>query len=235
MVKNNANHSCFMRPSFILLIFALFVLSWPVLAAEPSAISRQTAAISLPVVVESSSDILPLSVAAVSSQSLRELQTTYSAVESVRLDQREKYVQIQKRFQNAPASEQPLLSAQLSQQRQRVYLSTLNTMVVIFQRADYLVDQFDAGLLSIRSKYRSTKNAHPVSSFDSRMEKLENDLILLKQQSSLLSQKLSDASSSVNLRRDLGELKSSLSSFVSDIKSFSSDYRSLVQDVVSRS
>jgi hypothetical protein len=223
-----------MRPSSILIILALFALSWPVFAAEPS-ISRQTPSISLPVIVESSSDILPLPVVAASPSSLRELQTTYSAVESVRVDQREKYAQIQKRFQNASASEQPLLSAQLSQQRQRVYLSTLNTMVVIYQRADYLVDQFDAGLLSVRSKYRSTRNTHPVSSFDSRMDQLENDLASLKQQSSLLSQKLSAASSSINLRRDLGELKGDLSSFLNDIKSFSSKYRSLVQDVVSRS
>ncbi len=216
-----------MRTRFIAL-FLLFLFFAPSVFAQESR-ARANAASTLPVVVESSSDIIPISV--IAKKPLRELQTSYAASESIRVNQQEKYAQLKKRLLNASSSEQPLLAAQVSQQRQRVLLSALNTMILIYQRADLLVSRFDTGLLSMRSKYRSSNEA--VSNFDARIQKLSADLSALKRKSSVISQGLSSISSSVEMSRDLIQMKHDLSEYLKDIASFSNDYRALAQDILS--
>lgn len=214
-----------------LLVLFLFFLLFASTALALESRSQAKSSSSLPVVVESPSDIIPLSVA--TKKPLRELQTSYTVSESVRIDQQEKYAQLKKRLLNAPASEQPLLTAQVNQQRQRVLLSTLNSMILIYQRADLLLSRFDSGLLSMRSKYRSS--GETISSFDSRIRVLDKSLSALKQKSSSISQRLSTVSSSVDMSRDLIQLKRDLSEYLKDIASFTADYRSLAEDIVSQS
>ncbi len=208
----------------VLSLFLLFIL----VSADKS--TATVAPSTLPVIVESSTDILPLSVSV--RKPLRDIEVSYSAAENVRVDQRSKYAQLTNRFLKSSDAERPLLKAQISQQRQRVLLSTLNSMVLIYQRADYLVEKFNAGLLRMRSKYKSS--GVQVPSFDSRVRALHSSLASLKRQSAVISKELSSASSSVELSRDLIAAKQDLASFLNNLESFSSDYRSLAQDIVSR-
>lgn len=214
-------------PSWFALGFFLLLL-FPIFSHAAAPVSSQAP---LPMVVDSSSDIIPLSISI--KKPLRDIQASYVVVETVRQDQREKYAQLQKRLLNSPSSERLLLNAQLGQQRQRVLLSTLNAMIIIYQRADYVLNQFDETLLRLRSKYLSNKRTHPVSNFDARMRELESAHSSLVKQSTALSQKLSLASSSVALSVDLLEIKRDLSSFIQNMKDFISAYRSLAQEVIS--
>lgn len=219
--------------TFLSILFLLVLFSSAVFAArgtERSSIISPTAAVTA---VNTSSDVIPLSVSV--KKPLVDIQTSYAAVESARLDQREKYDRLRTRLLDSPSSERSILTAQLSQQRQRVLLSTLNTMVVIFQRSDFVLQQFDETLLRLRSKYLSSKNKKVISDFDSRMRELESAQSSLQKKSSLLSEKLSLAPSSVNLGDDLITIKQDLSSFIRDMKQFTVDYRSLAKDVISSS
>ncbi len=189
-------------------------------------------AATLPVSVDSSNDILPVSVAV--KRPLRELQTSYVAAEAVRQDEREAYTLLQRRLLNVSESEKPLLRAQASEQRQRVLFSTLNVLTIIFQRAEYSVDNFDAGLLRMRVKINSM-NSDSIPNSSERLSQLTASLASLKEKSSAVSLQLSRAPSSVNLSRDLIQIKSDLSTLLAEIASFSLAYRSLAQDIVSRS
>lgn len=189
-------------------------------------------AATLPVSVDSSNDILPVSVAV--KRPLRELQTSYVAAEAVRQDERAAYTLLQRRLLNVSESEKPLLRAQASEQRQRVLFSTLNVLTIIFQRAEYSVDNFDAGLLRMRVKINSM-NSDSIPNSSERLSQLTASLASLKEKSSAVSLQLSRAPSSVNLSRDLIQIKSDLSTLLAEIASFSLAYRSLAQDIVSRS
>lgn len=189
-------------------------------------------AATLPVSVDSANDILPVSVAV--KRPLRELQTSYVAAEAVRQDERAAYTLLQRRLLNVSESEKPLLRAQASEQRQRVLFSTLNVLTIIFQRAEYSVDNFDAGLLRMRVKINSM-NSDSIPNSSERLSQLTASLASLKEKSSAVSLQLSRAPSSVNLSRDLIQIKSDLSTLLAEIASFSLAYRSLAQDIVSRS
>ena len=209
-----------MSPLHTLLFFSLFALLF-------SSVHAAT----LPLSVDSSNDILPISVAV--KRPLRELQTSYVAAEAVRQDARATYTLLQRRLLNVSESEKPLLRAQASEQRQRVLFSTLNVLTIIFQRAEYLVDSFDAGLLRMRVKINSM-NEDSIPNSSERLSELTASLASLKEKSSAVSLQLSRAPSSVNLSRDLVQIKSDLSVLLAEIESFSRTYRSLAQDIVSR-
>lgn len=209
-----------MPPLRALLFLALFALLF-------SSVHAAT----LPLSVDSSNDVLPISVAV--KRPLRELQTSYVVAESVRQDERATYTLLQRRLLNVSESEKPLLRAQVSEQRQRVLFSTLNVLTIIFQRAEYLVDNFDAGLLRMRVKLNSQDN-QSITNSSERLSELTASLASLKEKSAELSRQLSSAPSSVNLSRDLVKIKSNLSALLVEIESFSLAYRSLAQDIVSR-
>lgn len=209
-----------MRPLSVIFFLSFLVLFSSVHAAT------------LPVSVDSTNDILPISVAV--KRPLRDLQTSYVAAEAVRQNERKAYTLLQRRLLNVSESEQPLLRAQASEQRRRVLISTLNVLTIIFQRAEYSVDNFDAGLLRMRVKVNSMgEGAIPNSS--ERLSYLSTSLVSLHEKSSAISLQLSRAPSSVNLSRDLIQIKTDLSVLLSEIESFSLAYRSLAQDIVSRS
>ena len=215
-----------------LLLFCFILPAWGIpSSANPALTATATSLQPLPIAVDSSSDVIPLSVSV--KKPLRDIQASYTVVESARQDQREKYSQLQKRLLDSSSSERPLLHAQLVQQRQRVLLSTLNSMIIIFQRADFVLNQFDETLLRLRSKYLSTKRNRTVADFDSRMRTLESTQSSLQKKSVDLSKKLSAASSSVTLSDDLFEIKTDLSSFIKEMTIFTSDYRSLAKEVIS--
>lgn len=209
-----------MSPLHTLLFFSLFALLF-------SSVHAAT----LPLSVDSSNDILPISVAV--KRPLRELQTSYVAAEAVRQDERATYTLLQRRLLNVSESEKPLLRAQASEQRQRVLFSTLNVLTIIFQRAEYLVDSFDAGLLRMRVKINSM-NEDSIPNSSERLSELTASLASLKEKSSAVSLQLSRAPSSVNLSRDLVQIKEDLAILLAEIESFSLAYRSLAQDIVSR-
>ncbi len=188
----------------------------------------------LPAVVDSQADILPISISISTKISLREQQAAYAAAESVRLNQREKYSQLQARLPNSFESEQPLLIAQLGQQRQRVLLATLNVMILVYQQSAYLTEQYVPGLVRMQAKYNAVKKYRPVTSFDLRHSELSAALNSLKKHSTSISQKLSRASSSVELGQNMVEIKEDLSSFLEEIKSFTNNYRSLSHDILNR-
>jgi hypothetical protein len=180
--------------------------------------------------VTSPADVIPVAVSV--KKPLKEIQATYTVVESSRLRQRENYDTLRTRLLNAPASEKELLYAQLVQQRQRVLLSTLNSLTVLYQRTDYVLVQFNETLLRLRSKYLSLKNKSSVSNFDSRVRALESSQSTLQNKSAQLSTRLASAPSSVSLGDEVVLLKQDLSSFIRETKSFVNDYRALAQEVI---
>ncbi len=217
------------------LVFILLVLSSSIVWAmdAPSrAMGRVTTTVIRPVSV-SVEEVVPVSVKV--EKPLSEILVSYRAMEESRLLERGKYDVIKEKFLNSSASEKELLTAQLSQQRRRVLLSTLNSMTLIYQRADYLVGKLDFSLLALRAHYSKLRNKSSVPNFDSRMVALEGSLASLAMQSVSVATQLESAPSSIELGAKLLSIKTDLSKLIKDAKVFLREYSVLAQEVLSSS
>ncbi len=231
MVKNIRCASIRMKSSSLALVLGFFLLfSFSAWGLSRETTTRFDSSTSTAYTVVSPVDVIPVSVTV--KKPLKEIQATYTVVESSRQRQRENYDTLRSRLLNAPASEKELLLAQLSQQRQRVLLSTLNSLTVLYQRTDYVLVQFDETLLRLRSKYLSLKDKSSIPDFSSRMRTLESTQSSLQNKSAQLSARLASAPTSVSLGDDVVSLKNDLSSFIQETKSFVKDYRSLAREVI---
>ncbi|MBM3282365.1 MAG: hypothetical protein FJY86_03430 [Candidatus Diapherotrites archaeon] len=216
--------------SFILILGFFFLFSFSAWGFSTENTTRFDSSVPVTYTVVSPVDVIPVSIAV--KKPLKEIQATYTVAESSRQRQRENYDSLRARLLNAPASEKELLLAQLSQQRQRVLLSTLNSLTVLYQRTDYVLAQFDETLLRLRSKYLSLKDKSSVPDFSSRMRALESTQSSLQNKSVQLSVRLASAPTSVSLGGEVVSLKNDLSSFIQETKSFVNDYRSLAREVI---
>ena len=199
----------------------------------PNGLSPATANVTTVSVTASHAEIIPILVEV--RKPLHDIQVSYIAAEAVRMEEIKKYDEIRLNAAKASSDEKKALSAQLATERRRVLLATLNSMTLIYQRARYVVEGTDSGLVALRSKYNASSASKRVTDFEGRMYSLERQRQALLTQSTFIQHKLEATPSSVELGASLLSTKMSLSELISGAKSYLEDYSRLVQAVVSTS
>jgi hypothetical protein len=183
---------------------------------------------------QTSVQVIPVYAASASPKKLVDIAVTQKVVETEKVQEQEAYSQIKKRITKASQAEQPLLFAQLSEQRARVLYSILNNVIVVFHRVDYIVERMDGALLRLRTMYvRKADSGKSLPYFSSRLKTLENELEQLKFQRDGVAAELDSTRNSVNLADDIRASMGSVRKLIQNMRTFLQDYLKLAREVVS--
>lgn len=210
----------------IFILLALLLFSSFVSAEKGSSSSENSGKGSSHSLVISS---IPLSTA--SAYSLREWVVSSRSAEKVLVSQRADYDSLKKKILDAPSSEQPLLTEQLSLQRQNVRIATLNKLILVYTRLSFAISSMEKGLLTIRSR-PSVKNSLELSA---RVDALESRRASLSSRLDSIHLLLEKSPTTPDASSALRQSKSELQSVLPDVRALAVDYQSLVRAVISSS
>lgn len=210
--------------ALVLILFLVF----PFVNAQATPVVAEKSAMMNAVV--DASPILPLPVRAPKDTSLRVAAATYLSSENVLIREREAYATLRARWINASSAERSALQADVSTQRQRVLLATLNRVTAIYQRMDMVIDSMNTSLIRLRSLH-SSRNT-PISYFDSRYTTLKTQLTALNAQSDGIAEEIEQCQRGIELSTCVQSSRDHTAELLVSLKEFFSSYRALALDVV---
>jgi hypothetical protein len=174
--------------------------------------------------------VLPLSVRPGNTQTLSSLSVSEKSMQAVLIRERGTFQSIRKRLLSASASEQGAILTELGLQRQRLLISILNRLTVVYQKIVLIEDKLDVSLLRLRSAH--SKNPR-ISNFETRIQGLEQEVKSLKGASARTASQLESCPTSVNLGECVKTAQKSTTDLLVSLRTFLSTYRTLVQEVLS--
>lgn len=214
------------RALAILFVFLLFITV--VHAREGIPVTGKATAVgSVPANV---SEIVPLSVHASKDMTLRVIAATHLSTENVLNRERAAYASIRSRWVNGSSAERSALQPEMTEQRRRLLLATLNRITAIYQRIDMIISTMDTTLIRLRSIHSARGTS--ISYFDSRHNALQTQLSALHVQSDTIAAEIAECQKGIQLSNCVQSSRNHTAELLSSLKDFFSSYRALALDVV---